>query len=112
MEVAERIMFYRTLKGITVNKLANLAGISQSFVREIELGNKKPTVETLALLCDALNISLRDFFDDGVRSSLIDSDLMQQFYRLSPEQQRLLADFLRKMCDTKEGGGSRPGEQR
>lgn len=97
MDVAGRITYFRQLKGITVNRLANLAGISQSFLREIELGNKKPTVETLALLCEALNISLRDFFDDGTSSALAESELLQQVYRLSPEQQQLLADFLRKM---------------
>lgn len=55
MDIASRITFFREQKGITVNKLANIAGISQSFLREIELGNKKPTVETLSYICDALN---------------------------------------------------------
>lgn len=67
MDVGERVKWFREKKGITVNKLANLAGISQSFLREIELGRKKPTVETLALVCEALGITLKDFFDDGTR---------------------------------------------
>lgn len=93
MDVAERIKFFREHKGITVNKLANESGISQSFLREIELGNKKPTVETLSVLCDALGITLRDFFDDGSLSSLTDNKLIQQIYRLTPEQQERLSDF-------------------
>lgn len=97
MDIANRIRFFREKKGITVNKLANLAGISQSFLREIELGNKKPTVETLSLLCDALNITLRDFFDDDSPSALMDNDLMRQIYRLAPEQQDLLRDFLKSL---------------
>lgn len=97
MNTAERITFFRTQKNITVNKLANLAGISQSFLREVELGNKKPTVETVSLLCDALNITLRDFFDDGSPSALRDNDLLQQIYRLTPRQQALLNDFLKAL---------------
>ena len=97
MNVAERIRFFREQKGITVNKLANLAGISQSFLREIELGNKKPTVETISLLCDALNITLRDFFDDGTQSALADNDLLAQIYRLNPKQQELLSSFLKAL---------------
>lgn len=97
MTTAERITFFRTQKNITVNKLANLAGISQSFLREVELGNKKPTVETVSLLCDALNITLRDFFDDGTPSALRDNDLLQQIYCLTPRQQALLNDFLKAL---------------
>lgn len=96
MNVEERIRFFREEKGITVNKLANLAGISQSFLREVELGNKKPTVETLSLLCDALNITLKDFFHDEP-SVLLESDLIRQVYRLSAEQQALLCNFLKSM---------------
>ena len=80
-----------------MNKLANLAGISQSFLREIELGNKKPTVETISLLCDALNITLRDFFDDGTQSAFADNDLLAQIYRLNPKQQELLSSFLKAL---------------
>ena len=75
MDVSERIRFFREQKKMTVNKLANQAGISQSFLREVELGRKKPTVETLSLLCDALGITLRDFFDDRSPSALLDNDL-------------------------------------
>ena len=61
MNVGERIRYFRTLKGYTTNKLANLSGISQSYLRDVELGNKNPTIETLSYVCDALNISLQDF---------------------------------------------------
>lgn len=62
MDVAKRITQLRTAKEITVNRLANLAGLSQGFVRQIELGKQNPTVESLSLICEALNISLSDFF--------------------------------------------------
>ena len=62
MNVAEKITKLRTEKGISVNKLANMSGLSQGFVRQIELGEKKPTVESLSLICEALNITLTDFF--------------------------------------------------
>lgn len=64
MNISKKITKLRTEKGITVNKLANICGLSQGFVRQIELGEKNPTVESLKLICDALNISLTDFFKD------------------------------------------------
>ena len=48
MNVASRITYLREKRGLTTNKLANLAGVSQSHLREIELGMRNPTVETLS----------------------------------------------------------------
>ena len=59
--LAGRIKELREAKGYTINKLASQAGISQIFLRDIELGNKKPTVDTLDAICWALDISLSDF---------------------------------------------------
>lgn len=97
MNVSERIKFYREQKNLTVNKLANLSGISQSFLRDIERGTKKPTVETVSLLCEALDITLSDFFDDGIPSYILENDLLQQIYRLTPSQQELLKNFLKEL---------------
>ncbi len=65
MDVAKRITQLRTEKNITVNKLANLSGLSQGFVRQIELDNQNPTVASLSLICEALDISLSDFFQES-----------------------------------------------
>ena len=62
MDVAKRITQLRTEKNITVNRLANLSGLSQGFVRQVELGKQNPTIESLNLICEALDISLSDFF--------------------------------------------------
>ena len=45
MKVGERVTLFRQNKGYSVNKLANLSGVSQSYLREIELGKRNPTVE-------------------------------------------------------------------
>jgi len=95
LNVNKKITFLREQKGLTVNKLANQAGISQSFLREIELGNKKPTIETLSLVCGALDVSLRDFFDDSFQTNLENDQLLQEIFRLKPEQIRLLTEFLK-----------------
>ena len=47
IEVGKRITELRTRKGITVNKLAYMAGISQNYLRLIELGKTQPTIEYL-----------------------------------------------------------------
>ena len=90
MDVHTRITALREERGYSVNKLANLAGISQSFLREIELGLKKPGIDTLSYICDALHISLRDFFDDGEEDELI-----RELNKLSMSQRCALLKFLK-----------------
>lgn len=94
MNIGEKIKFFRTQKNVTINKLSTQAGISQSFLRDIELGNKKPSVETLSYICDALKISLKDFFDDESISSISNDPLIQRIYQLSEEQRNALLIFL------------------
>ena len=92
-DVAKRIKYYREQKGLTVNGLANLAGISQSYLRDIELGNKIPTVEYLEYICDALKISLSAFFDESGEGD----KLSQKIGSLSDSQKETLLLFLSRI---------------
>ena len=62
MDVGKRITNLRATKGLSTTALAHKAGLAQSHLRDIELGNKNPTIETLSYICDALEISLAEFF--------------------------------------------------
>ena len=58
-------------RGITVNKLAIISGVTQSTLNNIVSGrNKSTTVSTIKKLCDGLEISITDFFSDNLFSSL------------------------------------------
>lgn len=89
MDVGKRITFLREKKGITVNKLANISGISQSYLRDIELGKKQPTIEYLEYICYGLDTSLKDFFDTEEVN-----DFNSALSRLSPKQKKKLQEFL------------------
>ncbi len=94
MDIGLRLKELRELKGYSVNKLANMAGVSQSYLRDIELGNKNPTVSFLSLLCNHLEISLSDFFKDGNDKTFSEDPLIQKIYQLTPHQRETLLDFL------------------
>lgn len=97
MDIGRKITFFRTTKGYSVNKLATLSGISQSYLRDVELGNKNPTVEIVSILCDTLGISLKEFFDDQIESTLSSDPLIIKIYRLTPKQRNALLMFLNEM---------------
>ncbi|MGN0424267.1 MAG: helix-turn-helix domain-containing protein [Acetatifactor sp.] len=91
--VGSRIRYFRELKHISTNRLANLAGISQSYVRDIELGKKNPTIEIIFQLCKVLDISLKDFFDEE-QTKIQEDPLLARIYRLTPQQKESLLAFL------------------
>lgn len=93
MDIAKRITELRTDNGLSVNKLANLAGLSQGFIREVELGEKNLTVKSLSFICDALGITLEGFFSTS-SDTVISSKLQESITRLSVEQQEALLKFI------------------
>lgn len=94
MDVGKRIAYYRTLKNFSVNKLAMESGISQSYLRDIELGNKNPTVEILSYICDSLDLSLSEFFSEETSKKFSDDPLVKKIYELTPEQRDTLLAFI------------------
>ena len=54
-------------RGITVNKLSILCGITQSTLNNIISGrNHSTTVSTIQKICDGLEIGIAEFFSGGV----------------------------------------------
>ncbi len=58
-----RIMELCHIRGITINKLATISGVTQSTLNNIISGrNNSTTVSTIKKICDGLEISIIDFF--------------------------------------------------
>lgn len=68
INIADRVKELRMSRGLSTNKLSTMAGLSQSYVRKLERGESKPSVESLELICEALGISLIDFLSSGQES--------------------------------------------
>lgn len=62
--VRERIAELCEEKHITINKLANISGITQSTLNNIMSGrNNSTTISTIQKICNGLEITVTDFFD-------------------------------------------------
>lgn len=65
--ITKRIYALCDERGITPNKLATLAGMQPGSLKSIFYGkSKNPGTRTILDLCQALDISLYDFFDDDL----------------------------------------------
>ena len=54
-------------RGITINKLATICGVTQSTLNNIVSGrNNSTTIATIKKICDGLDMKLSDFFDSDL----------------------------------------------
>ncbi len=66
-----RILELCAKQGISVNKLCNISGVTQSTVNNIMSGrNNSTTVSTIKKLCDGLEITVTEFFEADVFNNL------------------------------------------
>ena len=93
MDVSKRIIHLREKCGLTQNGLAERAGVSQTHLRRVELGQADITIGHLQLLCDAMSISMQEFFEEESESD----DIATAFAKLSPKQKTLLLTFLESL---------------
>jgi len=93
MNVSERIKILREKKGYSQNSLAELAGISQSHLRRVELGQSRITVDHLQMICDALGVTLKEFFDYTGDQD----EFAEVLSTLSPKQKHNLLVFLKSL---------------
>lgn len=93
MNIGERIKNLREKSGYTQNALADKAGVSQTHLRRVELGQADITVGHLQLICDALEISVKDFFNINEEAE----ELSVAINNLTPKQKKLLIEFLKSI---------------
>lgn len=82
----------RKEKGLTYQELADICHVNHGYIRQLEAGNKIPSMSLLLTLCDILNTSpnyLFEYADDDE-----DKEFLERIYKLSPEQKQLVLCML------------------
>lgn len=66
IQVRKNIRKYRLIRGYTLQELADLTGLTHGYVRDLECLSidKTPTLETIGKFANALEIDIRQLFDD------------------------------------------------
>lgn len=101
-DVAKRLYELRNSAGMTIYRLSKESHVADSFLREFEKGIKKNiTVNVLSKICDALGVTLAEFFqDDKVDFSSAGHKRLQLLLaKLSPKDVDLLIAFTQRIVD-------------
>lgn len=68
--VAQRIIDLCNERGIAINALANISGVSPSTIYSmLNQKSQNPGIVSIKKICDGLEITVREFFDDPLFDS-------------------------------------------
>ena len=62
LKIGNRIKQLRNARGISQEELSLASGLNRAFLGQLERGEKNATVRTVDKICNALEISLHEFF--------------------------------------------------
>lgn len=92
MVIGERLRYMRKSKKMSIYKLSQETGISQSHISDLELGRRKPSVETLSRLVVPLGITLSELFNENDDVSILTEKERElvEYYRTLPNEKAAL----------------------
>ena len=101
-DVLHRITELRTARGISVYRLAKLSGIPQSTIATWYQKNLYPPIDKIEKVCNALEISLTDFFhtpEDLVAGDREDALLLEKWHILPEDEKKTVQELLNLLTD-------------
>ena len=100
MDCLERIRTLLEERGWSVYRLAQEAGVPQSTLANLFLRNNMPTVPTLERICQALGITMAEFFSQQPTlppEEELTAQLLEEWAALSPAQKRLVLELVHQL---------------
>ena len=85
-EFSLRLAKLRTQKGVSARDMSLSMGQNPGYINNIETGKSMPSLSGFFYICDYLDITSRDFFDDGNEYPEQLRTVFQDMQKLSPEQ--------------------------
>mgnify|MGYP005761591833 CR=1 FL=1 len=92
----ERLKKICEQKRVTYYFLAKSTGLSPSSISCLMRGKTKPYLQTILMICDAIDISIQELVQtEDADNATKETWLFQEMRQLSPEKQRLLEIYVR-----------------
>lgn len=92
MNIGYRIKQIRKKSKMTAKELSHRIEVSPSFISAVENNDSKLSLKTLAKICDALGVSLAEFFNE--EASVVDAKLNSIISIMPEEKKWQLLNFL------------------
>lgn len=100
-KIGNRIKQLRTAKDISQEELSLVSGLNRAFIGQLERGEKNATVRTIDKICNALEVSLHEFFSFEVDEIDLTTDafikLSSIFKELNDEQKEQVVTIVKQI---------------
>lgn len=93
----DRLRFLRNEKGISAREMSLALGQNESYINKIETGKTSTTISPFLNICEYLNISPSDFFDEKVNNVVDIQELVKYFKLLNSKQTKYMIEFLKDL---------------
>jgi transcriptional regulator with XRE-family HTH domain len=70
-KLGKQLRTTRRTRGLTLEQLSKLAGVSKAMLSQIEQSKINPTVAIILKICDALNVSISELIDDAPHQNIL-----------------------------------------
>ena len=100
MDIGEKLKSLRKAKEISVYKLSQLSGVSETHIRDLERGVRNPSFDTLNRIAAQLGISLSELINESDEISFLnkrEKELLEYFRLLSNDKADGLLYFLKTL---------------
>ncbi len=94
--IGKNIRKHRQIKNLTIEDLADLAGLSKNYVSLVERGRKIPSLETVIKLINALNVSADEILCDvtNVGYKIHTTELTNRIEKVSQPRREMIYALL------------------
>jgi transcriptional regulator with XRE-family HTH domain len=97
--LGEKLRALRKERGLTLDKLAEMAKLSKSYLWELEnRESQRPSAEKLTAIADVLGVSATYFIEDDVRKPQerhLDEAFFRNYQKLDPEAKEQLRKIVK-----------------
>ena len=99
-ELGKRIRAERRKLDLTQEKLAEMAGIGESFMGHIERGGRTLSIETLAKLANALNLSIEYIVcgEFNYQPDMLPAEILDALNRMSESQRKVFLNIMKTLA--------------
>ena len=99
-ELGKRIRAERRRQDLTQEKLAEMADISDSFMGHIERGGRTLSIETLAKLANALNLSIEYIIcgEFNYQPNMLPTEIHDALSQMSDSQRKVFLNIMKTLA--------------
>ena len=100
MDISERLKSIRVAKNMSVYKLSQLSGVSETHIRDLERGDRNPSIDTLCRLVEPMGVPVSELFTESNNMTVLSDEekaLLDCYRMLSKDKAESLLVFLKTL---------------